>query len=297
MTSWVDVARKDFEDAVRSTVLWGITALFVAFLVMSLLSAEELFPETVTVDTPKVLAGVAMLAQLFIPGVALVVGYMAVAGERHSGSLRVLLSYPFSRFDVVFGKLVGRTVITLSALLVGFAVAAVLVGVLYDPPTVTTFVGFVATGVLLGATFTALAIGGSAVASTRGRAMALTIGPFVGMLFFWKPVLVGIYFLVNGTLPGVVADRWYFFLKRLNPLEAYRVVTGSILDERIEPIPNLPLEDVPATTPPEHLEIGNRVAGEVPIYLQDWVAVLVLIAWGAIPVAVGYWRFARADLG
>ena len=295
--SWRDVARKDFEDAARSTLLWALIAVFVAFLVMSLLAAEELFPDAVTVDAAKALAGVAMLAQLFVPGIALVAGYMAIVGERRSGSLRVLLSYPFSRFDVVVGKLVGRALVTGTALAVGFAVASVLVVARYGAPSVATFAGFVATGTLLGLSFTGLAVGGSAAASNRGRAMALTIGPFVGAVFFWKPIVVGLHYAITGSLPGLQADAWYFFLKRLNPLEAYRVVTGAVLDERIDPVPNLPLEDVPETTPAAQLELASRLGGEVPFYLQDWVSVVVLLAWGAIPVVVGYRRFERSDLG
>ena len=295
--SWRDVARKDFEDATRSKLLWGLIAAFVAFLVMSLLTAEELFPDPVTVDAAKALSGVAMLAQLFVPGIALAAGYMAIVGERRSGSLRVLLSYPFSRLDVVVGKLVGRSLVTGTALLVGFAVASVLVVALYGTPTVATFVGFVATGVLLGLSVTGLAVGGSAAAASRGKAMALTIGSFVVWVFFWKPIVVGAHYLLEGELPGVQADAWYFFLKRLNPLEAYRVLTGSVLDEPIDPVPHLPLEDVPERPPGEQLELATRLGGEVPFYLQDWFSVVVLLAWGVIPVVLGYRYFERADLG
>lgn len=294
--TWRDVARKDFEDAVRSRLLWGLTAVFVAFLTMALLSAEQLFPDTVAVDAAKALAGVAMLGQLFVPGIALVVGYMAVVGERQSGSLRVLLSYPFSRLDVVTGKLIGRLLVTFTALVVGYAVGTLVVVALYGVPDVGTFVGFVGAGVLVGLTFTSLAVGGSAAARTRGRAMGLAVGAFAGMVFFWKPVVVGLYYVVNGSLPGVRADAWYFFVKRLNPLEAFRVLAGSALDADVAPVPEFPLEDVPATAPPEQLALANRIAGEVPFYLQDWVAVLVLIAWGAVPVLVGYWRFEHGDL-
>ncbi|QRV16912.1 ABC transporter permease [Haloterrigena salifodinae] len=295
--SWRDVARKDFEDAVRSRLLWGLTAVFVAFLGMSLLSAEQLFPEPVTVDTAMALSGVAMLAQLFVPGIALAVGYMAVVGERRSGSLRVLLSYPFSRGEVVAGKLAGRLLVTGTALTIGFAAASVLVVALYGVPDAATFVGFVAAGVLLGLTFTALAVGGSAAASTRGRARTLTIGSFVGMVFFWKPVVVGIYYAVTGSLPGVQAESWYFLLKRLNPLEAYRVVASAVLDERVDAVPEFPLEDVPANASAETLELSNRLAGEVPFYLADWVSVVVLLTWGLVPVLAGYRLFEDADLG
>jgi ABC-2 type transport system permease protein len=127
--------------------------------------------------------------------------------------------------------------------------------------------------------------------------MALTFGSFTGMLFFWKPVTVGLYYAVNGSLPGLQAEAWYFFLKRLNPLAAFRALTAAALDEQVSAVPELPLEDVPANAPPEALELSNRVAGELPFYLQDWMAVLVLVAWGLIPVVVGYRRFNRSDLG
>jgi len=296
-TTWLDITRKDFEDAVRAKLLWGLIAVFVAFLTMSLLSAEQLFPEAATVDAPKALAGVAMLAQLFVPGIALVAGYMAVVGEHRSGSLRVLLSYPFSRRDVVVGKLVGRALVTGTALTVGFGVASVLVVALFGLPDPVTFGGFVASGVLLGMTFTGLAVGGSAAAATRGRARTLTMGSFMAMVFFWKPVVTGLYYAVNGSLPAVRAEPWYFFLQRLNPLEAYRVFVGSILDERVQAVPRLPLEDVPQNPPPGLLDITNRVAGDVPFYVQDWFSVVVLVAWGVVPLVLGFRYFRAADLG
>ncbi|MFW6448338.1 MAG: ABC transporter permease subunit [Halobacteriota archaeon] len=293
----IDVARKDFEDAIRSRVLWGLTATFVAFLVMALLTAEELVQHVERVDAIVALTGVAMLAQLFIPGVAIVGGYMALTGERESGSLRVLLSFPFSRGDVIAGKLFGRLALTLTALAVGFVVAAAIVAVRYGLPSATTFGLFVAAAALLGAVFTALAVGGSAIAWTRGRAMALTIGPFVAMVFFWKPVVVGLHYAVNRTLPGVEVEAWYLFVKRLNPLEAYRVVVGAILDEPVQAVPHLPLEDLPVGTVPQAIDTATRLGGDVPWYLSEEAAVGILVLWGLVPIAIGYRRFTASDVG
>jgi ABC-2 type transport system permease protein len=278
-------------------MLGGLVAVFVAFLVMALFSAEQLFPDAVSVDAPKAFAGVAMLAQLFVPGIALVAGYLAVVGERESGSLRILLGYPFSRFDVVAGKLAGRLLVTGTAMIAAYAAASLVVVARYGTPDPIQFAGFVGAGVLLGLTFAGLAVGGSAAAASRSRAMTLTVGSFVGMVFFWQPVLVGLYYAVTGALPGLRAEGWYFALERLNPLESFRVLVRGLLDERVTAVPRLPLEDVPATATPEQLRVANRVAGDVPFYLQDWVAVVVLLAWGAIPVVIGYRRFRAADLG
>lgn len=295
--TWIAVARKDIEDAARSKLLWGISAVFVAFLLMALPVAEQLFPETTAVTPAKALSGVAMLAQLFVPGIALVVGYMAIAGERRSGSLRLLLSYPFTRRGLLAGKLLGRLAVTVTALAAGYVVASALVVGLYGTPGVGTFVGFVAAGLLIGVTFTALAVGGSAAASTRGRAMALTIGPFVGMVFFWEPVVAGLYYAVTGGLPGLRAEGWYYLLKRLNPLEAFRVLTTTVLDADVHAVPRFPLEDVPMTAPSERLDLSLRLAGEGPVYLEPWVSALVLLAWAIVPILLGYWRFRHADLG
>jgi len=295
--SWIAIARKDVADATRSRMLWGFTLVFVAFLGMALPVAGELFPDVVTVSPAKALAGVAMLAQLFIPGIAIVAGYMAVVGERRTGSLRVLLGAPFTRGRVLAGKLVGRLVVTLVALTTGFAVAAALVVALYGAPTAAAFGGFVATGLLLGVVFTGLAVGGSAATATRGHAMTATIGSFMGMVFFWQPLAAGAYAAVTGGLPGRIAEPWYFLLKRVNPLEAYRVLTEAALDERVDAVPQFPLEDVPRHAPLEQLAMTNRLAGPVPFYLQDWFAALILLAWAVIPVLVGYHRFRTTDLG
>lgn len=294
--TWTSIAAKDFEDAARSKLLWAFIAVFVAFLAMALPVAAQLFPDETTITPAKALSGVAMLAQLFIPGIALVAGYMAVVGERRSGSLRVLLGYPFTRRDVVTGKLTGRALVTVTALTIGFAVAGVLVTALYGIPDPTTFAGFVAIGVLLGVTFTGVAVGGSAATATRGHAMAATIGSFMVMVFFWKPIAAGSYYAVTGSLPGLVADRWYFLLKRLNPLEAYRVLTEAILDTRVDAVPQFPVEDVPMTAGPDHLAMTNRLTGTVPFYLEDWFAVVILLAWAVVPVLIGYHRFQTTDL-
>ncbi|WP_247729835.1 ABC transporter permease subunit [Halovivax limisalsi] len=295
--TWRKVARKDVEDGVRSKVFWGITGTFVAFVVTSLLAAEELVRGAETVTPEIALAGVAMLAQLFVPGVALVAGYTAVTGELRSGSLRVLLGFPFTRGAIVGGKLVGRAALTLAGLAVGLGVSAALVVGLYGVPPLGRTVGFVAATALLGVVFTALAVGGSALASTRGRAMSLTVTPFVAAVFFWKPAVVGLYYAVSGTLPGVEVTRWYLFLIRLNPLEAYRVLAGRVLDEPVQAVPYLPLEDLPTGAVAARYGAEARLAGEVPWYLGDWMAIAVLLAWGLLPLAIGYRSFARRDLG
>lgn len=294
--TWRSLAMKDIEDAIRSRLFWGTVVVFVAFLVMSLLTAEELFPDAVVVDIPKLLSGVAMLGQLFIPGVALLVGYLAVVGERRSGSLRVLLSYPFSRTEIIAGKLVARTVVTLTALSIGLVVAFALIIIRYGWPSLDHAAGFIAASTLLAVSFTVFAVGGSAAVASRGRAMAVTVGSFVVMVFFWRPLVIGAYYIRYGSLPGVEVEAWYLLALRLNPLESYRVLVGSRLDERVYPLPDLHLEDVPQELPAAEFTTAIRLGGDVPVYLGPAFGAVVMAAWAVVPAYIGLKRFRSADL-
>lgn len=295
--TWRQVARKDFEDVVRSKMLWSIVTVFVAFMGFMLLVATQVVdPEGSGSGTVEALAFVAGFGKLFVPVVALVAGYMAVVGERRSGSLRVLLGYPHSRRDVVAGKLVGRAGVIVLAFVAGFALMTVLVAALFSFPPVETFLSLVAVATLFGLAFTGIAVGISAAAPTRGKAMALAIGTFLLCLVFWEGLAAGVHYAVHDSLPGLEADAWYFLLKRLNPIAAYDALTAEVLDSAVATMVNLPVEDVPRGTPPEQLRLENRVEGDLPVYLEPWFSAVILLAWGVVPAALGYRRFERADL-
>ncbi|WP_254863640.1 ABC transporter permease [Halovivax gelatinilyticus] len=294
--TWRDVARKDFENVVRSKLLWALTAGFVGllafFLVVGYVSGDA--DEG---SMTEILAGMGQFSIFFIPLIALIAGYMAVVGERQSGSLRVLLSYPFSRSDVLVGKVVGRSVVVAAAILAGFLVVTALgVPLAGDFPALTLALVTLLT-VLLGVTFTAVAVGVSAATKTRGTALAWVVGIFFLLLVMWEAVAVGLYYLVHGTRPGLQAEPWYFLLQQANPLEAFRIALGEITDSYVWPMVQLGLEDVPmGEIDPEALQTESRVEGSLPFYLQPWFSVLSFLVWMAVPLLIGYRRFRAADL-
>ena len=295
--TWRQVARKDFADAVRSKMVWGVIGVFVLFMGLLLLVAPATFPSDIEVDAEMALAFVAELAQLFVPIVALIAAYMAVVGERRSGSLRILLSYPFSRFDVVAGKFLGRTVVIGSALLVAVAVTVGIAIAVYGNPGAAAIVGVLVSVLLFGLAFTGLAVGVSAATATRGKAMATVLGVYLLFLLFWEAIVGGIYYAANGSLPGLEVEAWYFLLLRLSPIEAFRALVDGTLDPAVSSALSIPVEDVPPDATAEQLELSNRVIGDLPFYLSDWTLVALLVAWALVPVGIGYWRFRNADLG
>lgn len=294
-TYWLSVARKDFEDAVRSKMVWGAMGLFIGL--MSLLLTAFDAGDVVGGGAEGGIVYVAQWSQQFIPIIALVTAYMAILGERRSGSLRILLSYPFTRRDIVAGKLVGRSVVITVTLLVAFAVSGLITLLLFGSVPLVKLTLLSLVTVLFGLSFIGIAVGVSAGVSTRGQALVMCIGLFVLCYGFWDGAASAAYSLVTGARPGLHPEPWYFLIERLNPIESYRVLANAVLDLHVEQLVGLHLENLPESTSPEQFEAANRVRGDLPFYLQNWFSGLILVGWTVIPVVLGYFRFKDSDLG
>jgi len=293
--TWRDVARKDFEDAVKSKLLWGLMAGFVGLL--GLLTIVGYVGGGDDVDMVEGMANSGQLISFFVPLLALIAGYMAIVGERESGSLRVLMAYPFSRGDVVAGKFAGRTAVVVTATLVGLGVLAVLNIALAGTLPAVELAAFLALTLVLAVTFTGVAVGISSMTATRGRALALVVVVFFLLLVLWEPIAVGIYYLVNGTRPGLEVESWYLFIYQANPIGAYRFALAETLDSYVWPLVQFGLEDISFTeVEPDDRLLDSRTGGDIPFYLQPWFSVVTFLVWTVAPIAIGYRRFRSADL-
>ena len=129
--TWDAIARKDVQDARRSYWLWGLAGVLSALLALGpVLIATGLIQvsqpqngDAITTDLyVQLMLGV---LTFFVPIVAIVLAYDSITGERDSGTLKLLLSLPHARVDVVVGKAVGRGTVVSAAILIAFAVAAI----------------------------------------------------------------------------------------------------------------------------------------------------------------------------
>jgi len=117
------VVHKDFLDARRSKIVWFVgghyALLTVLFFLQVWVSDSGSHPAVL-----EALWNMVFVGAVFVPAIALVAAYLAIAGERESGSIKHLLSTPVSRRDVVVGKYLSRTMIVGASLLLGFVLAA-----------------------------------------------------------------------------------------------------------------------------------------------------------------------------
>jgi ABC-2 type transport system permease protein len=273
---WLTIARKEFDDALRSRMLWGIVVIIA---VMTSLSAGlSLLVPGMDTDPAMAIGGASQFAGLLVPIMALIAAYLAIAGERESGSLKVLLGLPPSRSEVLVGKFLGRSGVVALGLVLGFVVSGVVTAVLFGDLPIATFAGTTALTVLLGVSFVGVAVGISALTATRARAMTLAITAYLGLTLLWDLAPTGVHLLVTGEMPGDVVPAWYLLVQGLSPTGAYNALVQTLL-----------LGGETA--------VEARIGGPPPVYLDSVVFVTILLVWTVAPLVVGYVGFRRADLG
>lgn len=295
------VAKKDFQDAVRSWVFWGLSVFFFVLLVGITGSlayfGEDLAAEGATTD--MLVTYTSQVTRVAIPLIALVLGWKSIAGERESGSIKILLSLPHSRKDVLLGKLIGRSAVLSLSLTVGYVLAAAVVAVLLGGFDVTDYVGLLAMSIIYGVAYTSIAVALSSV--TRSTTIAGAAMGSVFLLFYaiWNALPTAFRMLADRDIlffetksytaeiqgQEVQVERspdWFFFILNLDPGEAYGRVLTLVTDA-------------------ESIQLQAEVTeemfnGEMPFFLQDWFSFIILLLWIVVPIGIALWRFDRVDL-
>ena len=325
--TWQVVANKDFQDALRSRWLLGLSLFFVGFIggVPSLifgyyapegLSSADLFGAAAGLPLLGISLSFSGIIAFVIAFIALVTAHGSVIDERDSGTLKLLLSLPHSRLDAVLGKFAGRTAVIALPVLAGFFVA--IVGLYATNTTVelTTLLPQVALTVLVAAAFVSLGVGLSASAETNRQATLGVFGLYFLLAFLWSLVAQGFPALVNAALrrlPGVeplgnvATVEFRLFVKYLNPLRAYETLVATLYRDtefsaRMVKAGFFEQRALANQYCPEGLSqtSGQLCAGglqpSVPPYLSDAFIFVIFLLWIAVPVALGYRAFRGVDL-
>jgi ABC-2 type transport system permease protein len=282
--STLAIARKDFRDAIQSWLFIGVTALFVLIL-----GGTAFITKIGSVFLGNAGTGVSVLAlsgsvTVFVPLIGLLVGYKAISGERETGTLDLLLSFPYTRSEVVIGKLIGRTGIVSVGAFIGFLITAGIALFLGLSFSLGNYILFVVFSFVLGLVFVSIGIALSAATRSSTRALVGVIvlyglffhfGPFT----LWLLIPVFIILILNQYTPldvplmleGLRLPEWLQYYAHLNPVSAYSDVLQVVLS-------------VP--------ESQGSIAPDVP----NAYGFVALALWIVVPLALGYYRFNNTDL-
>jgi ABC-2 type transport system permease protein len=177
------IARKDFLDFAQKRSFWAASALFALFIVLwSYVYTSHSYNTGTAVDVVEYLK---IASMMLVPLIGLFVGYSAVAGERESGSLKLLLGLPHSRWEVLGGKFVARFVVALIPSLASFLLAAVFIFSQYGKFSFGPYLLLAAVTALLAAVYVAIGVGPSGLAKSNRRAAMLVVGAFALFELFW----------------------------------------------------------------------------------------------------------------
>lgn len=155
------------------------------------------------------------LASLFVPLVALALGYDAIVGERERNTLGLLLSLPVSRGEVVLAKFVGRGIALTIAVLLGLG-AAMLAAAEGEARTLALLIG---PTLLLGLAFVAIGMLVSTLASRQSVAASLVVVIWFLFVFFYDLGLLGLLVATDGDVPSWLVAG----LVMANPAGLYRM--------------------------------------------------------------------------
>ncbi|PSQ36824.1 ABC transporter [Halobacteriales archaeon QS_9_70_65] len=273
------VAEKDFRDAVRSRLMIVVAVMFVALTGGGVLLATTAGGEA----SLGILGAIGALRSgtaIFVPIIALGIAYRAIAGEQASGSLKLLLSLPNSRLDVVLGKFLGRAAVVTVAIVIGFVsmllAAALTVDQGIQPEVIVVFM---LSALLLAIVFISIAVSVSAFTNSTFAAAIGSFSFFILFQFAWRGLIFLIRYAVNGfsfeDIPAEAPD-WVEVMTILNPqtgwTQADRWLVNRVADSQ------------------ETQQTADA------FYLEPWFGFVVLGLWIVLPLVVGYLRFESADL-
>lgn len=277
--SWIAVARKDFRDASRSKALWSLTILFTLLVVGIVFFFSEISGDTNPGQDALFLSFIGPLF-LLLPLAGILVGYKSIVGERESGSIKLLLSLPHTRGDVLLGKLVGRSAVVTTAVLIGYLVGSIAFVALMGGLQPVDYLLFVGLTVLLGITFVAIAVGLSASSGASGLVLAVAVGLVLMFTLLWETLAMTLLpYLLGDALLGIgptTVESISSFVLTASPRVAFMQGLSFLLS-------------IGGGAP-------NTAGGSSKIWLNDWWGFVVLGFWIVVPLAVGYWRFKNADL-
>ncbi|MFC7205112.1 ABC transporter permease [Haloferax namakaokahaiae] len=302
------VARKDFRDAIRSRWLAGLTVFFALLIGGSTAlffgvllkgagaNSESLFGLTSTLQGLFSFSYAGMLG-FVLALIALVTAHGALIDERESGTLKLLLSLPNSRRDVVFGKFLGRTLVVSISVLVGFIVAFFAMAATGTQILFTSYLGQVALSGLLTASFVSIGIWLSATSESQRQALFGTIGIYFIFSVLWASVATGVPRLLNWVItelgmeslsaPQIVQMR--LFIKYLNPLRAYETLIAELYG-------SAEAARLFKASLGEQLVLQPIFSESLPFYFSGGFILAILLAWIIVPPLLGYRSFEKSDL-
>ncbi|RBW48677.1 ABC transporter permease [Marinobacter sp. F3R11] len=224
MNSIWTIARKELSDSFRNRWLIAIALVFATLALGIAWFGAAASGQVGYASTPATIASLASLGIFLIPLIALLLAYDAIVGEEEGGTLLLLMTYPLSRGQLLFGKFLGHGLTLALATLAGFGVAGIAIAMLVDDIAVgalaIAMLRFIASTTLLGWGFIALAYVVSVRVGEKPVAAGLALAIWFFFVLVFDLLLLGVLVASQGEFnPDLLP-----WLLLLNPTDIYRLL-------------------------------------------------------------------------
>lgn len=246
---------------------WVISAIL---LLAALAFSLALLGSTPIGDTKANLMSVttvslASLSLYLIPLLALTLSFDAIVGEVEQGTLLLLLSYPVKRWQVLFGKFFGHTLVLALAIGVGYGSAGIYLGMQASGENADwmSYALMMGSSLLLGMVFVGIGLLVSLVSKVRATAIGLVVAIWLLLLVVYDFALLGLAMAGDGSL---ISQQVFEVLLLLNPADVYRIynLTGSEVASMVSGLASM--------------DSGSSSISLLGVLL-GWVISLLLISW------------------
>lgn len=320
---WYAVAKKEFQDALRSRGFWLLAVLFTVLFINPVAQQLYFSPETSRFAQEF---GMQQLIQRYylslvtflLPIVAIFAGYAAISKEQSTGSIKVLLSLPHSRREVIVGKIVGRCGVVGVPLLISFGLTALFIAASSLKFKAGMYVMWAALSLLFTLVIVAVAVSLSGALLRNIYSLMANIFFYFEITFLWNLQVNTIAEWVTNNLGSAPGFRWQlaFFAKLLNPSQAYKTVVNSQLIEGAnaarsarwsmfnqggDQMTTICTDALNGNATVQQTLFGNQTvcqdAGQsIPLWLSDPAVIVYLTAWIGLAAAISYYTFDKYDL-
>jgi Cu-processing system permease protein len=221
------IAAKEFRDRIRNRWVLAVALVFTVFaLVIAYFGAAQQGAVGFR-NIDVTIASLVSLVIYLIPLIALILGFDAVVGERERGSLDLLLSMPITRLELLLGKYLGLAAALTSSTVAGFGVVGIILSGQMPAAALFHYLGFMASSILLGLAFLALAVLLSTIAADRTRASGAAIALWFFFVLVFDLLLLGALVASGGDYGGQI----FPYLLLLNPADIFRILNIFSMDE------------------------------------------------------------------
>ena len=221
------IAAKEFRDRIRNRWVLAVALVFTVFaLVIAYFGAAQQGAVGFR-NIDVTIASLVSLVIYLIPLIALILGFDAIVGERERGSLDLLLSMPITRLELLLGKYLGLAAALSSSTVAGFGVVGVILSAQMPAAALFHYLGFMASSILLGLAFLAMAVLLSTVAGDRTRASGAAIALWFFFVLVFDLLLLGALVASGGDYGGQI----FPYLLLLNPADIFRILNIFSMDE------------------------------------------------------------------